>query len=43
MASKEFNVIAILYPKKGKTDEVYNLYLHSRAYQLLILTRFLAL
>ena len=27
MASKEFNVIAILYPKKGKTDEVYILYL----------------
>ena len=22
MASKEFNVVAILYPKKGKTDEV---------------------
>jgi len=25
MSSKEFNVIAILYPKKGKTDEVLNL------------------
>ena len=25
MASKEFNVIAILHPKKGKTDEVFPL------------------
>ncbi|EME38438.1 hypothetical protein DOTSEDRAFT_75841 [Dothistroma septosporum NZE10] len=25
MASKEFNVVAILYPKKGRTDEVIGL------------------
>lgn len=24
MASKEFNVVAILSPKKGKTDEVFS-------------------